>query len=277
MDWEFYRNMLGNPINDMERFSKCINIVLNEVEDYFRDLKYNYYKPPVIISNHDYMQFCNYLGIRKESYDSDYIYQTVLEELNNRSHDFKTFIFSFVALINSISSYSDSKQPNLIKILEKAFNDSGIRFEVLKENNNYFLFPNGAKELDNALIVENLQWLKDYKKTHKIFTQTLLQHSQKDNPRDIADNLRKTLEQFLQEFFSNSKILSNNIGEVGIFFEDKKVHPELKNMFTSLIVGYDKANNGIAKHHDNINDNMLEFLLYQTGVFIRTLITLKKS
>lgn len=277
MDWEVYRNMLGKPFNDKERFTKCINIVFNEMDNYVEYLEYNAFQNPRIISISDYTKFCNILGIRKQNYDYSDLHLAIFDALKTKRHEFKDFILYFIAFINSISKESDIEKSQLIKILEKAFNDSGIRFEILKENNDYFIFPGGAKELDDSLIVENLHWLKEYKKTHKLFSQTLLQYSQKENPRDVADNLRKALEQFLQEFFENPKILANNISEVGKFLDEKNVQKDLKNIFTSLLKGYDNANNGIAKHHDNTNENMLEFLLYQTGVFIRTLITLKKS
>ena len=149
-----------------------------------------------------------------------------------------------------------------------------MQYSLLIDNGNYFIFPKGAKELDDALVSEPLEWLKSYPITYKTFVRTLEQYANKENPRDIADNLRKTLEDFLQEFFKNTKILSNNISEIGKFFDSNNVHCELKNMFTSLLTGYDKANTGIAKHHDHANENMLEFLLYQTGVFIRTIISL---
>ena len=277
MDWENYREMLGIPYSDNQRFLKFENIILNELDDYFDFLYDRSYNRPVIVSSSDYKQFCNTLGIRMKHCDFYENHSEIILELKNRQHNFKEFVFCYIALINCLSKTSDASIPQLIKILEKAFNDSCIRFEVLKDDENYFVFPNGAKELDTALVIDNLIWLKDYKLTHKIFTQTLYQYSNKENPRDIADNLRKVLEQFLQEFFNNTKTLSKNISEVGKFFDEKHVHHELKNIFTSLITGYNNANNGIAKHHDNANDNMLEFLLYQTGVFIRTLITLKKA
>ena len=275
MDWENYRKMLGIPYSDNQRFLKFENIILNELNDYFDFLYDHSYNRPVIISGSDYKQFCNTLGIRMKICDFYENHSQILLELKNRQHNFKEFVFCYIALINCLSETSDALKSQIIKILEDAFTDCCIRFEVLKNNNCYFILPSGAKELDDALVIENLLWLKEYKATHKMFTQTLVQYSNKENPRDVADNLRKTLEQFLQEFFNNEKTLSNNIAEVGKFFDKKQVHPELKNIFTSLIVGYDKANNGIAKHHDNANDNMLEFLLYQTGVFIRTIITLK--
>lgn len=277
MDWENYRKLLGISFDDNQRFLKFANIILNELDDYFNLLYDQNFNRPVIITETDYINFCNILGIRTKPSDYYEKHNDVFNELSSRRHDFKEFIFCYVALINSISRASDAEKIKFIKILEKAFNDSCLRFEVLKDNENYFVFPSGAKELDEVLVVDNLIWLKDYKLTHKLFTQTLSQYANKENPRDVADNLRKTLEQFLQEFFNNTKNLTNNISEVGKFFDNKKVIGEVRNIFTSLLNNYDKANNVIAKHLDNAKDNILEFLLYQTGIFIRTLLVLNKT
>ena len=278
MDWENYRKLLGKEFDDNQRFLKCENIILNELEDYFDHLNYDIYPNPEIISDGDYKKFCNILGIRKTNCDYNEQYRSIYNELFNRKHDFKEFVSCLVALINSLSKESDVDKKELIKILENAFNSSNIGFEVIEKNDkNYFIIPCGAKELDDALIVDTLTWLKDYKETYKLYSHTLTQFTNKEEPRDVADNLRKTLETFLQEFFNNTKILENNISEVGKFFDSKGVYCELKNIFTSLMIGYDKANNGIAKHRNNTNENMLEFLVYQTGIFIRTIIVLNKS
>lgn len=280
MDWEQYRKLLELPYDNNQRFLKCENIILNELDAYFYYLNYEINAGPEfteIIDDWDYKRFCNTLGIRKKNSEYNEQYGLIIDELKHRQHNFKEFIIGLIALINSLSKKSEVEKSQLIKFLEKAFNDSGIRFKVLQENDEYFVFPDGAKELDEALIIQTAQWLQDYKSTHKMYLQTLSQYSKKENPRDVADNLRKTLEQFLQEFFKNSKTLANNISEVGKYFESKNVHSELKKIFTSLLSGYDNANNGIAKHHDNTDEKMLEFLLYQTGIFIRTIITLNQS
>ena len=242
MDWENYRKLLGLGFNDDQRTLKCVNIILNEMEEY---INYVYYHScgNFIVSPADYKSFCNTLGIRIKKCDINEEIDHVMYEIKHRKGDLRIFIESIIALVNTVTKKSLLNSNKLIEIVENAFNESGIRFEVISDNDKYFLISGGARELDDALVVENLLWLKDYKMTHKTFTQTLLQYSNKENPRDVADNLRKTLEQFLQEFFNNEKTLSNNTAEVGKFFDEKQVHHELKNIFTSLIF--------IARHNEN--------------------------
>ena len=81
----------------------------------------------------------------------------------------------------------------------------------------------------------------------------------------------------MEEFFNNEKTLDKNIGEVGKFLENKGVDKDLITIFTTLLSNYNQANNSIAKHHDRIHENMKEFVLYQTGTFIRTLVQLKEN
>lgn len=280
MIWEDYRKVLGIELDDNEKTKRCTNIILNELEAYFEWIRYDRQKkdkfdPDDFISYDEYLDFCNYVGIRRLNTNRIHEKTRIFEHLQDFKDDFQKFIFYYIALINALRPNSCVSKNTLINIIEKAFSDSEIKYEIIKNKDSYLLIPSGAKELDKALVSENLIWLKDYKSTMDLFKRTLAQYVNGENPRDVADNLRKLLECFLQEFFQNKKILSTNISEVGKFLKGKQVNKELINIFTNIMVNYDSANNAIAKHHDDVNDNMLEFLLYQTGVFIRALIKLK--
>ena len=74
--------------------------------------------------------------------------------------------------------------------------------------------PKGAKELDTTLVSEPLDWLKDYPKTRKTFCIALKQYTDGVYIRDVADNFRKALEEFFQEFLGNTKNLANDIAEI---------------------------------------------------------------
>ena len=77
----------------------------------------------------------------------------------------------------------------------------------MEDKDGVFIFPKGAKELDDALVSEPLEWLREYPQAHKTYCIALKQYSDGIYIRDVADNLRKTLETFLQEFLGNTKIL----------------------------------------------------------------------
>ena len=48
-------------------------------------------------------------------------------------------------------------------------------------------------------------------------------------------------------------------------------------MFTTLSTYYKKLNDKTAKHHDKTDKRDVEFLLYQTGVFLRYLLIVAGS
>ena len=60
---------------------------------------------------------------------------------------------------------TDSKQYNIdyyIRQLCDILKKSHIPFDILEENGNYFIFPKGAEELDNAVISEPLVWIEEH-------------------------------------------------------------------------------------------------------------------
>lgn len=87
--------------------------------------------------------------------------------------------------------------------------------------------------------------------------------------------MRKALEEFFQEFLNNEKNLNNNIPEVAKYLTKNNVEPEFAGMIKKLVNSYYNINNKIAKHNDKVDERYLEFLMYQTGVFIRMLIRVK--
>lgn len=48
-------------------------------------------------------------------------------------------------------------------------------------------------------------------------------------------------------------------------------------MLGALITPYNMFNNEVTKHNDKMDARYFEFLMYQTGVFFRMLIVVKKD
>ena len=273
MKYVDYREKLGTGFNNKEKFEMLKNKIYVFFETSNQTLK---------IYKNDIITYSISTGVRFRFNDLNYLLEDFLI-----SNKFETLIAKYVTFCNvyenklgideEFNTYVDDQQTVLLNFLRSSLDDLNIQYEIIKDKDGYFIFPKGAKELDDKLISEPLEWLKEYPDTRKTFIHTLKQYANKENPRDVADNLRKTLEGFLQEFFNNSKNLDKNIGVVGDYLDEKGAVSELKAIFTTLVSNFNQANNAIAKHHDKINDNYLEFLLYQTGVFIRTLITLKQE
>ena len=155
--------------------------------------------------------------------------------------------------------------------------DSDIDYEVLEDSDGYFFFPKGAQELDDGLVSQPLRWLIDYPKTQKVFSLALKQYSNNIYVRDVADNFRKTLEMFFQEFLNNKSNLKNNTTLIFKYLGENNAEPELSSIVKSIINAYDKLNNSAVKHNDTLDKTYLEFIMYQTGIIIRTLIVVKNN
>ena len=270
MKWVDYREKLGIGFSDSEKFQllkmKIINI--------FKEIQYTF-----PYQKDSYLGFCNMTG--HEYYSDSRPFSHVIDYLS-RQLDLKEFLSIYIAFVNTYVEANGSDYDNrniFINILTKMMEEAKINFDIQKDEvkNEYFIFPKGAAELDDALVSEPLEWLTAYPIAHKTFIVALKQYSDGVYIRDTADNFRKSLEEFLKEFFNNNKNLSNNIKEVGKFLKENGADNDIVSILVGLSNSYDKLNNKIAKHNDKVDARFLEFLMYQTGLFIRMLIVVKQS
>lgn len=269
MDWNSYREILGIGLNDEEKFKLAKRRVLNFV----KLLQNNRF----IYDEVSYYRFSNVVGCK---YNDSYTL-VHLEDYFNNVDDHRVLIFSLVAWANTIdlSLIPEYKRAdgyltkefviNFVKGLVKEVN---LNMEVIEDEDGVFVIPKGCSEFDIALISEPFVWLKDYPESKKQYTRILRAYENGEYTRDIADNCRKLLEQFLQEFFDNKSNLENNLKNVGTHLKEKGLSKELTNMVQTLIDYYKKYNDSNAKHNDLVPENALEYIIYQTGLFIRLLL-----
>lgn len=281
MNWLDYREKLGIDFSDEKKGDFCISLILNKLDDYFdsrsKKLDFVDFLAWNSISEEEYRMFCQTTGLRYGDILSPNRFK-VVNALTEHKTNFKDFVAHYVALINCLSNRENGlKQETLLNILDSAFNDSKLKYAIWKEDDKYFIFPKGAKELDYALVSEPLEWLKDYPQAHKTYCIALKQYADGIYIRDVADNLRKALEEFLQEFLGNSKNLETNKTEICKYLGTQGVDAGITGLFQPLINSYKNINDRIAKHNDAVDDKLLEFLLYQTGVLIRMVISIKQN
>lgn len=279
MDFIDYREKLGIGFCDKDKFkyfkTKIFNVLNIVSEDYSSEC----------MDSEEYYTFCNITGTPyNTNYDSDYQNRDRFEHclsIIERTNSLNEFLSYYVALVNSVKTekYSEYawKRANFSNLLCNMLDESHIPFDLLEDEGEYFIFPKGAKELDDALVSEPLEWLKEYPQAHKTYCIALKQYSEGIYIRDVADNLRKTLEAFLQEFLGNTKNLETNKNEICKYLGEQSVDAGISGLFQPLINSYKNINDRIAKHNDAVDEKLLEFLLYQTGVLIRMVITIKSG
>lgn len=285
MEWLDYREQLSIGFNDEKKGSMCVSRIQNDLDELFENRQKTDNELTFLdgifdydaISKEEYHMFCQMTGTRYGgvlSFPKDEIRKT----LESHEEDFHDFLSYYMAFINCLTDRPKGiKKQELLNILEKAFAESRLKYSVLKDEGEFFVFPKGAKELDRALVSEPLEWLDEYPLTKGTFVIALKQYQDGVYIRDTADNLRKALEQFLQEFLGNKKNLENNRTEICRYLGSVGVDAEIAGLFQPLINTYKNINDKYVKHNDLIDKRLLEFLLYQTGILIRMVLVVKQS
>lgn len=190
------------------------------------------------------------------------------EELSNVIKYIQIIFFMDNSIIPSV------KKEELYKEINEIINLFGINVNIVKEKNKYLLYPKGAKELDKALVNDVLIWLEHYDISRKKFISALEKYQNKDDIRNILDDLRFSLEKFVQEIVNNGKSLENNKSEVGKLLKDKNINVEIANMYIKLFDYYTTYQNNNVKHGENCSYEEIEFMIYLTGSFMRLLLSI---
>lgn len=280
MDFIDYRKALGLSFSDKDKkdfFIKRVGVYMQSAESIpFEE------KDEIALS---YMIGENYLLADIDPFDikmgNDPLgLQRAWLYLSKHTDSFEDFLSCVVALINTYSGKKSDKNDILSKV-KKALNDSHIEFELMEDTDGVFIFPKGAKELDDALVSEPLEWLKGYPDAHKAFIKALKTYSEvtEKNASDTADLFRKALEAFFQEFFGGSRSLEKYVEDRTYekYLDAQGIPSDLRGEFENTVKMYSKFINNNAKHHDKTSKNVLEYIMYQTGNIIRLLITLKEE
>ena len=201
--------------------------------------------------------------------------------LKRNQKSFRRFLSSLVVFANTYCDVGRERTEklNIFSQIKNALEDCGIPFDVVKDADGIFIFPKGAKELDDNLVSEPLQWLTQYPNARDAWIKALKTYADAtdNNASDCADLFRKALEQFFKEFFGSDRSLENYKSEYDNYMKNRGIPAELRNMFRCVFDLYTKYMNKYAKHNDGTLKIALEYIMYQTGSLIRFMITLKQE
>lgn len=269
MNWLDYREKLQIGFDDQKKVKYFITKIFNLLENCI-DCSY------VQIDQEEYFKFCNTSGITMtQGLLSTEYYNEIMNVLHKHSQTLNDFLSFYIAFVNcQVDANSKPlKKEECKNILCHMLDESQIPYEIIHDSDGYFVFPQGAKELDDALVSEILLWLRDYPRAQKTYITALKQYADGIYIRDVADNLRKALETFLQEFLGNEKNLETNKNEICRYLGEEGVDPGISGLFQPLINAYKNINDRVAKHNDKVDARLLEFILYQTGILIRMVLS----
>lgn len=273
MNWLDYRNKLQIGFDDSQKFryfkikllnylENCINYSANQIDEL------------------EYFVFCNISGtpMKKSIYPGEY-YNAIIYDLHKHSQSIWEFLAYYIAFVNCQvdKEFKSTTRVEFKNILCDMLDEAQIPYEIIQDEDGYFVFPKGAKEFDDALVSDILLWLRDYPGAQKTYVTALKQYADGIYIRDVADNLRKSLETFLQEFLGNEKNLETNKNEICKYLSKEGVDPGINGLFQPLINAYKNINDRIAKHNDKVDARLLEFILYQTGILIRMVLSVDST
>ena len=114
---------------------------------------------------------------------------------------------SFVLLVQAvfwITALNDADKEKLRLRLMEDIQLSGVPIAIGGEGGKVRLFPAGAVELDVALVSQVLVWLEAAPSARERFATALTLYGKPDHVRDVADNLRRALEETLRHVLGNS-------------------------------------------------------------------------
>lgn len=284
MKWTDYRKQLGLGFSDTQKenlfinrvniwLSNSYNIPYNEKSEY----RFSYEIGHTFLLKCSVKSCFGGIGNYYDFQEDVHNLRRVRYYLNNHQDSIEDLISCLVVLHNTYEGnpiYKDLIYTNIIKIL----NDCDILYDVRKDDDGVFIFPKGAEELDFGLVSVPLKWLEEYPNSRMAFVKALKIYSNNncENASEVADMFRKALETFFQEFFNSRKSLENILSDYGLYMKTKNVPADISNNLEKLVKLYTDYMNHYAKHHDNVSQNVLEFIMYQTGNIIRLIITLSK-
>ena len=150
------------------------------------------------MDNFEEEEFCYSIGVEmrhdNHTYFVDNDFFRLWPYLQQKKDNFKDFLAALVMLAN-IYDPSARKGERILPRIKAALVDSHIPFDVIEDKDGVFIFPKGAKELDDKLVTEPLQWLTEYPKTRTAWIKALKAYADAtdENASDCADLFRKAL------------------------------------------------------------------------------------
>lgn len=262
MKWIDYREKLGIGIADQNKAVMFKNR-LHELCNFFNEIHYNY---------GDRAPASYFLMVSEPSNNPSFydVYKSI-----DKENTLEGVISKAVALANSMKKGS-TYNSKAVLFIKESLDALNIPIDVYNDEDGIFIFPKGAKELDDKLISEPLEWLKKYPKARAAYENAIKAYvnANNGNASNVADLCRKALEIFFRDFFKSEKNLSNLRTEYGNYLKEHGVPTELANDFQTLLQQYSRFNDNNAKHDDKIPGTIVEYILYSTGNIMRLLLQL---
>ena len=274
MNWIDYREKLGIGFSNIEHAQFFITCVKNRLE------RYENFFP-----EEEYFEFCNMTGTPFHHNSLEEHYNDFFEIIDELEEELEEFLSYYIAFINCRKCLILDKgrdianRDDYITILKDELCRAHLSYNIYEDSDGLFVFPKGVELFDDELVSKPLMWLSKFPKAKRSW-ESALGHYQSSNEYDaaeVADLFRKALEELFREIFNSRKALINLKSEYGALLKEHGIPSEIANNYETLLQQYDSFNNSHAKHTNETNHNVLEYLMYQTGMIMRLLITVSEE
>ena len=166
--------------------------------------------------------------------------------------------FFFLAVKETIS---DSRRCEILfNEMQSDIICAGSPVEITRYEGIPVIYPAGAKELDQALVNDVFVWLSEFTKARKHLKEALEKYNSEEI-RHCLDELRKSFEEFLREYFGNRKSLEKQKMKIDQLFNKAKINTKIKNVFFQIWKYYVDYQNDDVKHGDKCEYRDIEFIL----------------
>jgi len=263
-----YRERLGICFGDVEKLQCLKSNLLTFFEVMPFDKTYLLSKPVMV-------RYCMNTGAY---YYNGYSESDLVQSIYRETKGLSEVVFRWIAYCDALRRPENDVADKVIKYLVIQLEQFNIPFELFTDADGTYIFPKGAAELDIALVDDVLVWIQEYPKAKIEYEKALRLYADSPDPRLVADQLRISLETFMDEFFNTKKNLDKCITLIfGPYLKEMGIPSVIQDEVSKLVALYRLYNDEYVKHQNKADMRLTEFLLYQTGAVIRLLITLKQD
>lgn len=201
-----------------------------------------------------------------------YSWALVFEKLDySFRKNIKRYFISLQIVVNELFSHDENIKKVIIPLIERAIQSSGVLVDMGERENGISFFPKGAPVLDQ-MVVDNLGQLKKYEKSFSQFEASLQMYLQGEYDVAMVNSLRLSLELLIKEKLGVCASLEKAHVKVGEFLEKNGINKEIRSGYFAILSLFEKYQNDSAKHQASVQKNEVEYILYQTAVFMRLLL-----
>lgn len=134
-----------------------------------------------------------------------------------------------------------------------------------------------VKLSDSELIIKTKHWLENHPLSLKQYQSSLTKFEGGIFERNTLDDMRLALELLLKDLLYNDKSLENQYQLLGQLLQTKAISSEIRNLIISVLRYYADFQNHNVKHNEQINKNEIEYVIEQTSVIMKFLITVLEA